>query len=604
MHMKAAGCKMLRLNRALLTVGVIGILIAVCTAGTLALPNPFLEVPSNHWTYDALERLSSIGLNTQFSEWVRRQEWQLTRVEMALEVAAILERLAAVGTGEMEYDEANIEAELYSGTTWDISNLVERYNRAVTEEMQVTGADQVLLENLVAYFRTDLEALGYRVRGRGLVGANSLQTLPDDYVPGQLRISGMGVLRYNEFVAQQPQSRISGSSVVHNYSLNLGYFGDNLRLNATVLTRGSQLLRENDGVSVFALTSFEIAYDDRMVARIGDLSDHSWSDLALNPDHPLQGLQAGIQIGRLGSTVLFAHSRISGEDEYLAGLDSTLYLDRITLGASLIHSIGSDSNDGETVASLQGTYRLTPGILITGGLAGNVWSDRTASAFHLAGLLQYSDRLSVAANFRLREEGFQRVLATTTEQGGKEFDLEFDIGQTQLRAGIGRAEWGESDESGSATTTSLGVRYPVTDLAFLRAETSRSVYDGRPQDERHVLESHTTSVGLDFLTPRMNLSLGYALEEFWGEGLSRLPSARIGEAELEYRLSPYARALAGLSLVNEQGVGQRLTTDFGVDYDVLGGSFSFRYQVVDFSGMIDSDIEESRTIGAEFTIRF
>ena len=102
----------------------------------------------------------------------------------------------------------------------------------------------------------------------------------------------------------------------------------------------------------------------------------------------------------------------------------------------------------------------------------------------------------------------------------------------------------------------------------------------------------------------MNVSLGYALEELWGEGFSRLPSSRIGEAEVEYRLSPYARALAGLSLVDEQGVGQRLITDFGVDYDVLGGSFSFRYQVVDFSGMIDSDIEESRSIGAEFTIRF
>lgn len=603
MYMNAPGVVMLRIKRALLTVSVVGILVAISTVGVFALPNPFLEVPSNHWTYGALERFSDIGLSKQVPEWVRHR-WQLTRVEMALEVAAILERLAVAGANAL--DEHIGEEAQVGETTWDVADLVERYNRAATEEKQISVADQVLLENLVSYFRSDLEALGYKVRGPGVVGANALQSLPADYTTGQLRISGTGVLRYNEFVSQQAQSRISGASVGQDYSLNLGYIGENIRLNATVLTRGTQLLRENDGVNVFALTSFEVAYDDRMVARIGDLSDHTWSDLALNPEHPLHGLQAGIQIGRLGSTVLFAHSKVGGEDEYLAGLDSTLYLDRITLGASLIHSVGIEPGDADpqTVASLQGTYRLTPGLLITGGLAGNVWSDRSANAFHLAGLLQYSDQLSVAAKFRMQDEGFQRILAPASEPSGQEFDLAFDIGQTQLRAGIGRAAWGESDESGSATTTTLGLRYPVTDLAFLRAETSRSVYDGGHPNERNVLESLTTTVGLDFLTPRMNVSLGYALEELWGEGFSRLPSSRIGEAEVEYRLSPYARALAGLSLVDEQGVGQRLITDFGVDYDVLGGSFSFRYQVVDFSGMIDSDIEESRSIGAEFTIRF
>lgn len=606
--MKAAGVVMRRIKRALLTVSVVGVFMIVWVAGALALPNPFLEVPSNHWTYGALERLSAIGLNTRVPEGVRRFGWQLTRVEMALEVAAVLERLAAVGVEEFGDGQGGGNATQGIGLTWNVADLVERYNRSVAEDMQITIGDQVLLENLVSYFRSDLEALGYRVRGPWAVGADSLPDLPADYLPGQLSITGTGVLRYNEFVSQLPQSTISGSSVGQNYSLNLGYIGENVRLNATVLTRGTQLLRESDGSGVFALTSLEFAYDDRMVARIGDLSDHAWSDLALNPNHPLQGLQAGIQIGRLGSTVLFAHSKVGGEDEYLAGLDGTLYLDRITLGVSLLHSVGSQLSDGdsrgETVASLQGTYRLTPGLLIMGGLAGNVWSDRAAGAIHLAGRLQYSERLSVAANFRMQDQGFQRILSTASGQSGRAFDLEFDIGQTQLRAGIGRSEWGERDESGSATTTTLGFRYPVTDLAFLRAETSRSVYDGGRPDERNVFESLTTSVGLDFLTPRMNVSLGYALEELWGQGFNRLPASRIGEAELEYRLSPYARALAGLSLVDEQGVGQRLTTGFGIDYDVLGGSFSFRYEVVDFSGMIDSEVEESRIIGAEFTIRF
>ena len=468
--------------------------LVVSTVPTLAATNPFAEVPDGHWSYRALIRLEELGLTQPRIASGYRLVTGLTRVEVAIEVAQALDHMMSVAAD-------STEAVLTRFAQIHPTTLVAAYNLRVSEEKRLTEADRKLFSDLITTYRPELEALGYRFdTGLSLVG---------------LRMTG-------EPLGQLEMPSPEGQSAVDDLSDSPAgdrSLGGTFRLQPPVLKLdvNPALVFGDDGAAGgFRLipnpnVAPGLPVGDDVLARFGELAGAGWDELALNAPERLLGLEPGVALGQLGSTVLVAR-RGSGEGaDYVAGLDGAIVLDRLTLGATVLRSVApppaADSQTGElrdgTVAGVQGSYRLTPGILVTAGLASSIWDGKDAGLWHVGGVLEFSDTMSLRAMYRLEQSGFRTFLAgpPADEEEGKAgtdrlgFDLAFDLGYARLTAGLG--------------------------------------LEGDPEDSTWIRQ-----LGLDFTIPRtnVNLKLGYALIESLSErtelGLEYLLSN--GSLELRY----------------------------------------------------------------------
>src|SRR5690606_29477569 len=128
---------------------------AVTYSGALAANNPFAEVPDGHWSYRALMRLEELGLVHPRAGSDIQLVTRLTRVEMAIEVSHVLDRLVRIATD-------TTDALLPRMLQVDPLLLVTAYNTKVPEDRRLGESDIGLLSSLITTFRPELEALGYR----------------------------------------------------------------------------------------------------------------------------------------------------------------------------------------------------------------------------------------------------------------------------------------------------------------------------------------------------------------------------------------------------------------------------------------------------------
>ncbi len=112
---------------------------------------PFADVPTNHWAYDAIAELAAKGLVEGFPDGTFKGNQPLTRYEMAMIVARIIARIEAIPTPPPpEVRRADLNA-----VRTDLTRATTRI--AATERTIAT------LQRLVNEFRAELQALGVRV---------------------------------------------------------------------------------------------------------------------------------------------------------------------------------------------------------------------------------------------------------------------------------------------------------------------------------------------------------------------------------------------------------------------------------------------------------
>ncbi|MDO9508684.1 MAG: S-layer homology domain-containing protein, partial [Thermovirgaceae bacterium] len=103
-------------------------LVAVIALVAFAAPafaaNPFMDVPMNHWAYDAVSQLASRGVVSGYPDGAFKGEWKATRYEMASVVARAL---------------------------------------AYVDMNKASKQDLELLKKLVVEFKDELDALGVKV---------------------------------------------------------------------------------------------------------------------------------------------------------------------------------------------------------------------------------------------------------------------------------------------------------------------------------------------------------------------------------------------------------------------------------------------------------
>ncbi len=147
-----------------------------------ALAQPFADVPTDHWAYDAIAELAAKGLIEGYPDGAFRGDRAMTRYEMAMVVARLLARIEAIKIPPLPPDLARQK---------DIA--------AVTAALKATDkrltAKLATVQRLVAEFRAELAALGVRVTAVEEELAAIRARLDNTRITGDLRV------RYNVFDA-------------------------------------------------------------------------------------------------------------------------------------------------------------------------------------------------------------------------------------------------------------------------------------------------------------------------------------------------------------------------------------------------------------------
>mgnify|MGYP001186451936 CR=1 FL=1 len=153
-----------------------------------AFAQPFADVPTNHWAYDAIAELAAKGLIEGYPDGTFKGDRAMTRYEMAMVVARLLARIESI----------QIPAPTKPG---------------------VTKADLDAIQRLVNEFRAELAALGVRVTAIE-EELNAIKAKLDN-----VRITGAFRFRYddNRTATNPPgQATVTGSSPGTNGNPNTG----------------------------------------------------------------------------------------------------------------------------------------------------------------------------------------------------------------------------------------------------------------------------------------------------------------------------------------------------------------------------------------------
>jgi hypothetical protein len=156
-----------------------------------ALAQPFADVPTDHWAYDAIAELAAKGLIEGYPDGSFKGDRAMTRYEMAMVVARLLARIEAIKIPPLPGDLVRTPA-LTAANAANAAAL-----RAVDTRLT---AKLATIQRLVAEFRAELAALGVRVTAVEEEIAAIRARLDQTRVTGDYRV------RYNVF----PVGSVSG----------------------------------------------------------------------------------------------------------------------------------------------------------------------------------------------------------------------------------------------------------------------------------------------------------------------------------------------------------------------------------------------------------
>src|SRR3972149_3451919 len=126
----------------------------VLTVVAPAFSQPFADVPTDHWAFDAIAELAAKGLIEGYPDGAFKGDRAVTRYEMAMVVARLLARIEAIKIPPLPPD---------------LVRRAELQKADAATRAAFAAADTVLrtklatIQRLVAEFRAELAALGVRV---------------------------------------------------------------------------------------------------------------------------------------------------------------------------------------------------------------------------------------------------------------------------------------------------------------------------------------------------------------------------------------------------------------------------------------------------------
>src|SRR3989441_2447721 len=207
-----------------LAVSVAALLVLVVVSPAFA--QPFADVPTDHWAFDAIAELAAKGIIEGFPDGTFKGDRGVTRYEVAMIVARILARIEAI----------KIPAPA-----------------AAAPAPQVTRADVQTIQRLVNEFRAELAALGVRVTAV----EEELTALKQS--TSNVKVTGNTRIRYYFYSSGSPSST---TDFAHADLRNRVQFSGTVAPNVQAVARarfGTATLHSPAGVS-FTSVAFDRSY--------------------------------------------------------------------------------------------------------------------------------------------------------------------------------------------------------------------------------------------------------------------------------------------------------------------------------------------------------
>jgi hypothetical protein len=158
-----------------------------------AFAQPFADVPTDHWAYDAVAELAAKGLIEGYPDGAFRGDRAMTRYEMAMVVARLLARIEAIKIPPLPTDlvrQGALNTTLAARSAANAAAL-----RALDQRLT---AKLAVIQRLVAEFRAELAALGVRVTAVEEELAALRARMDNTKITGDVR------MRYNIFPNGSP----------------------------------------------------------------------------------------------------------------------------------------------------------------------------------------------------------------------------------------------------------------------------------------------------------------------------------------------------------------------------------------------------------------
>lgn len=113
-------------------------------APVMAAGNPFPDVPVNHWAYDSISKLAAAGLVIGYPDGTFGGQRTLTRYEMAMVFARILDRLEIWIENKFAAAGDELEADIYKKVTDDLMAEVDSLRNAISEIPEQTVVERIV----------------------------------------------------------------------------------------------------------------------------------------------------------------------------------------------------------------------------------------------------------------------------------------------------------------------------------------------------------------------------------------------------------------------------------------------------------------------------
>lgn len=332
---------------------------------TPAMAQPFADVPTNHWAYDAIAELAAKGLVEGFPDGTFKGKQPVSRYEMAMVIARIIARIEAIPTPPPLPANLVRQPALAAATARINANNVAI--TGLTTRVNASAQNIALLQRLVNEFRAELQALGVRVTA-----------LEEELnaVKGRLdntKITG-NFLYFYESAATSPSSTITDNNA-QNVTTTAGGRLSQARVrllidgrvdpNTNVFTQ--LRFRYNQGNAPTANNSFVLTVE-RMYLNHNNLLGFSGLNMRLGRDVVRLGNAGAISLGLLLDSSYYNDNR-DGVQFWLPAMGP------IRIHAGVLHN-RSDSANNVYAYFARGTMALFPGATL--GL--NYRSDASGTA--------------------------------------------------------------------------------------------------------------------------------------------------------------------------------------------------------------------------------
>ncbi len=324
-------------------------LVVGAVSTTFAAANPFSDVPTDHWAYDAVSTLAADGVIEGYGDTSFKGSEKVTRYEMAQMIAKAMAKT------------------------------------------NVSGNDKALLDKLAAEFADELNNLGVRVA--------NLERNAD-----KVKFTGEARYRYWSFRDEQADgSKAKSNTDSLQYRLfPTAEINDNWHVNAR-LTGSTDLSKDKDTSSSNGSVQLSYIYADgqyhNFEVKAGKLPLYSTADAGLVMDDFFSGaqltfgnkLKATLEAGRwnLGDANDGIKTRVAGLNDDAAsyqGLDLGYTLGKLNLGTAYrqfssdvfkhVHNYHDGSaTDKAQIWSLGGQYTFDKNVALAGSYAKNAKAD-------------------------------------------------------------------------------------------------------------------------------------------------------------------------------------------------------------------------------------